>query len=409
MKSALVTHPNESSGETTFQDVLDVKTPSVLVVDDDPDILRIVQFYLKKQNYIIFTAPDGEEALNILRTTPDIELVLSDVMMPRMNGLELLKAVRENPALSDLSMILISAEGQTAKKVAGLDLGADDYITKPFNFDELMARVRNHLRLRRLQREVVLKNALLKARNDQLTADLEAARTVQQALLPHDLPSNPRFDLEARYIPLDRVGGDFFDVVELDDGKKLGIIIADVCGHGVGAAFITAMTKISFRNNYFRNPDPGHLLSQMNRELQNYLMSGFVTVFYVLFDFEAKTMAYASGGHPPVFLFRKGEDKVIEVEPQSTFLGFFPDAQFETSTLNLGPGDRVFFYTDGVYEGTNPEGESYGMQRVSSSLSLHRQLPVQEMITALLDDLMAFLIRPEALEDDITLLAIEIK
>ena len=109
------------------------QVPRVLLVDDDPDILRIVQFYLKKRNYHVLTASSGEEALNVLREHAEVELVLSDVMMPGISGLELLQEIRGNPRFSDLSVVLISAEGQTAKKVAGLNLGADDYITKPSN------------------------------------------------------------------------------------------------------------------------------------------------------------------------------------------------------------------------------------------------------------------------------------
>ena len=130
--------------------------PVLLVVDDDPDILRVVRFYLTKQQYTVHTATCGAEALAILDKERDIELILSDVMMPQMSGLELLTIVRENPDYADIPMILISAEGETAKKVAGLNLGADDFITKPFNFDELMARVKNHIRLRRLQMEVMV-------------------------------------------------------------------------------------------------------------------------------------------------------------------------------------------------------------------------------------------------------------
>jgi len=388
-------------------DILDGPPPTILVVDDDPDILRIVQFYLKKQNYTIFTATNGEEAVAALEEQPDIELILSDVMMPKMNGLELLKAVRTNPHMADISLILISAEGQTSKKVAGLDLGADDYITKPFNFDELMARVRNHLRLRRLQREVTLKNSLLKARNDQLTSDLEAARTVQQALMPHVLPENQYFTTGSRYIPLDRVGGDFFDIVLLDGGKKLGVIIADVCGHGVAAAFITAMTKISFRNSCFSSFNPGHVLTQMNQELFSTLQSGFVTAFYGVFDFTAQTLSFSSGGHPPLLIHQKENNQVTELPAQSTFLGFFNEVEFKTDTFPIQKGDRVLFYTDGIYEGTNQSGETFGMERVCGLIKSHADLSIPDQINKLLDGLFDFL-GGEKLEDDITLLGLEI-
>src|SRR5579863_7504945 len=258
--------------------------PTLLIVDDDPDILRVVRFYLSKHRYRILAAENGKAALDLLHKDPTVELILSDVMMPEMSGLELLKAVRDDPFFADIPVILISAEGETSKKVAGLNLGADDFITKPFNFDELTARVRNHLRLRRLQREVLVANDLLKQQNERFQEDLEAARTVQLALLPSELPESSSLQLGSRYLPVDRVGGDFFDVAQLDNARRTGVIVADVCGHGIAAAFITAMTKISFRGACATHSDPGAVLAAMNRQLVPNIKQGYVTAFYTIFD-----------------------------------------------------------------------------------------------------------------------------
>jgi len=382
--------------------------PVVLLVDDDPDILRIVQFYLKKQKYQVFTAHSGEEALALLCEQPSVELVLSDVMMPGISGLDLLKAIRQDPKLSDLSVLLISAEGHTAKKVAGLEMGADDYITKPFNFDELLARVRNHIRLRRLQREVMQKNELLHTKNEQFLRDLEAARNVQLALMPHQLPESEEFRVGARYIPLERVGGDLFDVVTLHEGKKLGLFIADVCGHGIAAAFVTAMTKITFRNACFSTDDPGDVLTQMNRELIPLLSGGFVTVFYAVVDLASKTMHYASGGHPPLLVRRKGQNTVTLLEPQATFLGSFDKVQYRSSEFDFQDGDRVIFCTDGLFEGSDSEGARFGMDRVAQLMLDNGDLPIQELVNQIVFSLFDF-IGNASIEDDVTLLGLEIR
>ncbi|MEE8395794.1 MAG: fused response regulator/phosphatase [bacterium] len=375
---------------------------SLLVVDDDPDILRIVKFFLSKQQYEVFDAADGAEALEVLESHPEIELILSDVMMPRVNGLDLLKAVRANAKFAEIPVILISAEGETSQKVAGLNLGADDFITKPFNFDELMARVRNHLRLRLLQKDLLAANDQLKRQNDILIDDLETAKGVQMAMLPDTYPESLKFRLGARYQPVDRLGGDLFDMVELDDGNKFGVLIVDVCGHGVPAALITAMTKVTFRNACFLSNDPAEVLSLMNGELSTNMTSGFITAFYAIYDLQTGSLSYSSGGHPPLLVHRRGQNKIFELEPQSTFLGTFSHVEFTTDTIPLQKDDRIIFYTDGLFESQNGEQDQYGMERVTENLVNNSGLDIQPLVDFLLDDLHKFL-GGATLDDDITI------
>ena len=380
---------------------------TLLVVDDDPDILRVVKFYLSKQRYTVLTANNGLEALNVMRSRPDIELVMSDVMMPEMSGLDLLKHIRNSSEYRELPVILISAEGETSRKVAGLNLGADDFITKPFNFDELMARVRNHIRLRSLQRELLRANDLLRERNVRYQEDIESARTVQLALLPDKLPQGDHFKLASKYVPVDRVGGDFFDAVLLEGGTKLGILVADVCGHGVAAALITAMTKVSFRGVCYTTSDPAEVLSSMNQVLNPNIKNGFVTAFYAVFDPRNNRLMYASGGHPPLIVHRRSEHKVIELQPQETFLGFFENISFQTNVFNTLPGDRILFYTDGMYENKIDGDEFYSPQRMSKFLTSHHHLDLEALLTSLLDNLRSFA-GIQSFRDDVTLVGMDI-
>jgi len=386
----------------------DETEPTLLIVDDDPDILRVVKFYLSKQRYHILAADDGKTALELLHKNPTVELILSDVMMPQVSGLELLKAVRDDPVYADIPVILISAESETAKKVAGLNLGADDFITKPFNFDELNARVRNHLRLRRLQREVRAAADLLKQQNERFQEDLEAARTVQLALLPSELPESPILKLGSRYLPVDRVGGDFFDVAQLDSSGRIGAIVADVCGHGVAAALITAMTKISFRSACAIHADPAAVLSAMNRALVPNIKQGYVTAFYAVFDPRSHSLRYASGGHPPLLVYRSEQDRVDEFEAQATFLGAFEGVRFTSDAVSVRQGDRVFLYTDGLYESLMAEGTTaYGMDRVKRLIRALRDRPIQAVLDGIVADLVSAMgLRTPA--DDITLFGMDI-
>lgn len=396
------------------EDDLSGNNPVLLVVDDDQDILRVVKFYLTKQNYTVHAATGGKEALALLEKHPRIELILSDVMMPEMTGLDLLKILRENQAYAEIPVILISAEGETSKKVAGLNLGADDFITKPFNFDELMARVKNHIRLRRLQKEVLIANKqvmhvnnMLKNQNEKLIEDLEQARGVQMALLPDALPENSVFELGSRYIPAERLGGDFFDIVLLDDERKLGVMVADVCGHGVSAAFTTAMTKITFRNACFNSNDPAEVLFQMNEELFGNIKSGFVTVFYGVLDLETYNFEFASGGHPPLLVYRRQSDTIEELSAQSTFLGSFHPVQFDSDSAQIHKGDRILFYTDGLFESQNQDGEQFGFERVNALMRGHKDDSVQSTIDTMISSLVEFMDGLE-FDDDITVVGIDV-
>ncbi|HKI98426.1 MAG TPA: SpoIIE family protein phosphatase [bacterium] len=389
--------------------------PILLVVDDDPDILRVVRFYLTKQRYIVHTAASGREAMDVLDREPEVELILSDVMMPDMSGLDLLMAVREDDRFADIPVILISAEGETSKKVAGLNLGADDFITKPFNFDELMARVKNHIRLRRLQKEVLIAsrqvlqaNAALQRQNDRFQEDLEAARSLQMSLMPDALPDTPPLRLGARYLPAERLGGDLFDIVELDGGRRLGLLVADVCGHGITAAFITAMTKITFQSACQSSSDPAVVLDLMNRELAANLANGFVTVFYGVYDRHTRTLACASGGHPPVLVHRRPEGRILDLLPQATFLGCFQQVHFRTETLELKPGDRIILYTDGLFESRiGPDGEEFGMERVRAYLTEYQALEIQPLLDGLVDTLADFM-NHIPVDDDITIVGMDV-
>ena len=395
-------NPEQESKQESEQE-----QPQLLVVDDDHDILRIVQFFLSKQKFKVHTANNGEEALAVLEVNPDIELILSDVMMPKLNGLELLKKVRSNEKYSEIPMILISAEGETSQKVIGLNMGADDFITKPFNFDELMARVRNHLRLRRLQRDLLHANELLQHRNQLLVDDLETAKDMQMALMPDSFPENTEYSMGAQYIPVDKVGGDFFDVVEMEEGKKVGVLIVDVCGHGVGAAFITAITKITFRNACYAQTDPAAVLEQMNRELFLNLKGGYITAFYAVYDVASKMLAYASGGHPPLLVHRRSRDEIIKLEPQATFLGIFNPVEFSADEFQLLTGDRIFFYTDGLFESHNGADDQFGMDRVTKLVRENPESEIQPLLDLLLRNLREFVGECEV-DDDITLVGMDI-
>ena len=402
---------DEFSAQAPYNPEMDL--PVLLAVDDDPDILRVVQFFLTKIEYMVHTATKGEEAIAIIEKEKNIELILSDVMMPKINGLELLSHVRKDETYREVPFILISAEGETSKKVNGLNLGASDFITKPFNFDELMARVRQHIDSYRMKRELEVTNKQLEhaqrelqKQYDRLEEDLDSARGVQLALMPEHLPQNELFSIGKCYMPASRMGGDFFDVVSLDEGRKLGVLVADVVGHGVAATFSTAMTKLSFQNACRSNPDPGIVLERMNRELST-IPNDYVTVFFGVFDLESHSFVYASGGHPPLILHRRSTGEVLELESQATFLGYFDPMEYSSDTIQLEKGDRILFYTDGLFESSPDENEEFGRERVIHLINKHSETPIQELIDILLSELTSFM-DGKHFDDDVTMVGLDI-
>jgi sigma-B regulation protein RsbU (phosphoserine phosphatase) len=186
------------------------------------------------------------------------------------------------------------------------------------------------------------------------------------------------------------------------------VLVADVCGHGVSAAFITAMTKISFQNSCHLSLDPAVVLGRMNRELCSTLKHGYVTVFYGVYDQESRNFSFASGGHPPLLVHRRADNQVQELWPQATFLGFFNPVDFTVESITLEPGDRVFFYTDGLYESQPVEEEYFGQERVVTLIRDHRDEPLQPLLDRLMDTLIDFM-GGQPFEDDITLVGLEIR
>jgi sigma-B regulation protein RsbU (phosphoserine phosphatase) len=236
---------------------------------------------------------------------------------------------------------------------------------------------------------------------------LEAARRVQMALLPSELPQSTNFSIGTRYVPMERVGGDFFDVVDLDDGDKIGILVADVCGHGIAAALVTAITKISFRNVCFKTTDPAEVLHEMNRALCANLQDGFVTAFYCIYEPGTQTLRHASGGHPPLLVHRRAASEILELEPQATFLGVFDDVEFNSESITLQAGDRVLLYTDGILEGQNTAEEQFGDERFYDIIRSHSESDLEPLLDDVLSTFHSFQEKTDP-DDDITLVGLDI-
>jgi hypothetical protein len=193
--------------------------------------------------------------------------------------------------------------------------------------------------------------------------ELEAARLIQRSLLPRDAPRARGLDVAVRFVPMSAVAGDLYDFVELGP-SRIGMLVADVCGHGIPAALVASMVKIAFSAQADHADDPARVLSAVNRALCRQLDHGFVTAIYVVVDAEDSTITVANAGHPPLFIGSSSRG-VVDVHEHGLMLGFMPDASYQNVKIELQDGDRILLYTDGVTEAQNAAGVFFDGERVA--------------------------------------------
>jgi phosphoserine phosphatase RsbU/P len=241
-----------------------------------------------------------------------------------------------------------------------------------------------------------------------ISKELEIARQIQAGLLPdHDVAIDG-LRIATRYVPVSSVAGDFYDFLRTD-GSGLGVLIADVAGHGVPAALSASMVKIAIRAQAERAQSPAEVLAGLNSILCGNMQGQFVTAGYVYVDVKKNQLAYAGAGHPPLLVWRAREKRAVPIEENGLFLGAFPGCAYKDVTFNFEPGDRCVLYTDGILEAPNPQGEEFGNKRLLDFLREHAHLPAQEFCDALLARIEQWCGRRENEDqhDDLTLVALD--
>ena len=219
-----------------------------------------------------------------------------------------------------------------------------------------------------------------------IEAELQIARQIQASTLPQQLPKLADLDIAARYVPMTSVAGDFYDFLS-DGPNRLGVLIADVAGHGVGAALIASMVKVAFAAQFEHVADPAKLLSEVNVALCGKFEEQYVTAAYVYIDCERNAVTYAGGGHPPLMIASRADGVVRRVEENGPILGMFAEAPYSAVEIPFRPGDRLFLYTDGAFEAMNTSNEEYGKGRIEQFLKSHLTMSPDSLSTAFLNDL----------------------
>jgi phosphoserine phosphatase RsbU/P len=241
-----------------------------------------------------------------------------------------------------------------------------------------------------------------------INKELEIARRIQSSTLPQSVPALPGLEIAARYVPMSAVAGDFYDFLGVDD-KRVGILVADVTGHGVPAALIASMLKVAFAGQVAHAQDPARVLAGLNGALCGKFEEHFVTAAYLFVDLEKSLLRYSAAGHPPLMLASRAAGNVQEIEENGLMLGMFPEAAYSSVEIRVGPGDRCLLYTDGVFEARNAAQEEFGKSRCKEFLETQRHIPAARFVKTLLETVAGFsgYNSSRAQEDDITLIVLD--
>ncbi|HZI50338.1 MAG TPA: SpoIIE family protein phosphatase [Terriglobia bacterium] len=372
----------------------DASSSTILVVDDSPVNIQVLVRTLDGTGHRILVATNGKSALEIVhRTHPD--LILLDVMMPDIDGFNVCRRIKADPATQDIAVIFLSALGEVQDKVAGLQLGAVDYITKPIQAEEVLARVSNHLALRHFQKEV-------RKSRDELDQELASAAEMQRMILPQLLPKGKGLSFAANYETSRHVGGDYYDVVSVSEDET-GVLIADISGHGAPSAIVMAMVRAIFHAFPGRASEPAEVLQFINRQFRFMWGSAMLaTVLYAVVDRRSLRMRASCCGHLPPVLLRNGDVQLLELDATRPLL-LMDLENIPCDELILQRGDRLLLYTDGVTECQDPDDNMYEIERLVETLRSVNGKGPQEILRSVAIDLDKFA-RGRELLDDRTLL-----
>jgi serine phosphatase RsbU (regulator of sigma subunit)/anti-anti-sigma regulatory factor len=389
----------------------------VLVVDDDALMRRLVRRALETFGYEhVLDAEDGVAAQRILLERPDVALVITDIMMPNLDGLELLRWGQEHA--TGAVWILLSGLDTFDTAVEAIRLGAFDFLTKPPEMAQLEVAIRNALGHRRLlleqerlyreleeaNRQLLTQVRELEDKSELLRRDLQRAEVIQRALLPRDPPPIERYCIQALYRPGRYIGGDLYDVIRLDD-RHVGIYVADATGHGVTAAMLSVLFKqrLAVTDGAGAALSPAAVLDGVNRSFCDAVVSPglFLTAVYCLLDVQSGTIRLASAGHPPALHVAAGGETRL-IRRTGPALGLTTDAEYTEVSLQLGASDRLVLYTDGLLDAVG----------AADANDLRRVLHLEAAAAQVLGELMAELKGHNGAgqdPDDVTLLLLDVR
>ncbi|NUN07684.1 MAG: SpoIIE family protein phosphatase [Ignavibacteriaceae bacterium] len=380
----------------------------ILAVDDEPDLELLMRQNFRRKirsgDYIFFFAHNGFEALDTISANPDIDIVFSDINMPEMDGLTLLKNIIEK--FPQVKSVIISAYGDMKNLRTAMNNGAFDFVTKPIDFSDLEITLNKTI----LEVEALKEAARSKDQLMSLQKEMQIGRQIQASFLPDSIPVKEGWEIESHFTPAKEVAGDFYDVFLLAEGRYIAFVVADVCGKGLGAAlFMTLIRSLIRAFSTQQSGDPrgpiesihaAHSYVVQNHEAANM----FATVFFGIVDTETSVLRYSSCGHNTTYIVNSGAIKHF-IEPNNPLVGLFPHDAFVMGEIQLESGDTIFAFTDGVTDILNPAGDAYTSERVEEDMK-QNFANAKELLSVMETKLFDF--KQDAAQfDDITMMAVK--
>jgi len=371
----------------------------ILAVDDNEDNIFLLRMILENHDHEILTAYNGKDALDIAKNTA-IDLVLLDVMMPGMNGMEVAAHLKKMESTRHVPIILLTAKKKDVEDVVeALASGADEYITKPFYETELVARVTSMLRMKSLFDQISQANKMM-------AENLQMAQAVQVSMLPTRHPNSDRIKFHTYYEAAASIGGDYYDIIDYGAGK-IGILLADVSGHGASAALIVSMIKTFVISQVETEITPVHFAQSLNKKIIKMIPEErYLTMFFGVADLNTNILTYVRAGHPYPLLLRNGDKSTVKLDVSGDIIGLVEDIDVERGEVEFKPGDKLLVYSDGLFEVWDKDGNMYGMENLLRDLKSHSDESGADIVNNLVLTTKTFNAK-DSLDDDVAVVLAE--
>ncbi|MCB1190772.1 MAG: response regulator [Leptospiraceae bacterium] len=367
---------------------------TIFVVDDNIGNIQVVANFLKGEGYKVIVATNGKIALDSVKER-SYDLILLDIMMPDISGFDVCQEIKSNPMTANIPVIFLTSKTDVEEITKAFELGAVDYITKPFNYKELLARVRTHIELGESR--------------ESRRRELEVAKRIQDSILPTNLDSIKGLRFCIKYLANSELSGDIYDVFEVLPGY-VRIFLADATGHGINAALVTMLIKSEYEKLKEIIKDPAEILSFLNNEfIRSYnQLKEIFPAFILDIDLNRKNISYASAGNcTQIFL---SNSKIIDLEKTGRILGIVEDCHYKQKYYSISSGDKFLIFTDGLYEQFNEKDEEFGLKKIAESIEKMIHEPIDVIINNLFKILRDYIGPKQSFthNDDVTVIGIEI-
>ena len=381
---------------------------TVLLVDDEPVSRAGMASRLKRLGYRVLQAGDGKAGLELLRRErPDLTVL--DWMMPELDGPSFCEMVRRDPEILSSQILMMTGHDQPEQIAEGLARGADDFLSKAASPHEITARVKAGMRAAALIRRLEDATDDIRRKQSVLERELQSAAHYVESLLPKPGTLLPGVEMAHAYRPSLALGGDLFNVVQWDE-HSLGLYLLDASGHGVSPALRSASLSTFLREDsllrHVGSSDPGAILTEANRQFPLTEDGNYFTIVFVRLDLRSQTLFYAAAGQNGLFIHRRSGDRCRLTQPNLP-LGFGGATVYCTANTPLMPGDRIYVFSDGLYEVPAPTGELWGQARLETALCSHADRPLADRLSRTIEEAARWQGRDQ-FSDDVAMLGIEL-